>query len=78
MDPDAMGIPDERITTRLDVGVYVGIRREAAAQHRSQGSPFDFFPEATHEEAFDSDFLVRIIPEPTAKGITESDLFAAV
>ena len=76
IDPETMGISDERITTRLDVAAYVGVRREAAAQHRSQGSPFDFFPEAIHEEVFGNDFLVRIHPKPTAKGIIESDLFA--
>jgi LmbE family N-acetylglucosaminyl deacetylase len=77
IDPDKMGIPDERFTTRLNVGPYVAVRREAALMHRSQGSPFDLFPEAMHEEVFGDDYFVLIHPVPVGRTADlESDLFA--
>lgn len=79
IDPDTMGIPDERFTTRLDVAAYVSVRLEAASKHRSQGSPFDLFPEAMHEEVFGNDYFVLVHPAPAepTSGL-ESDLFAGL
>ena len=75
IDPETMGIPDERFTTLIDVGPYVSVRREAASKHRSQGSPFDMFPEAMHEEVFGNDYFVLIHPSRDVATVLEIDLF---
>ncbi len=75
IDPGKMGIPDEQFTTRLDVATYVSVRREAASKHRSQGSPFDLFPEAMHEEVFGNDNFVLVHPSRDGAGDLETDLF---
>jgi len=77
IDPETLGVPDEMFTTQLEVVQYVPVRREAAAQHRSQGSPFDMFPEAMHEDVFSIDHLILVDPPP-APGLSETDLFEGI
>ena len=77
IDPEKMGIPDEEFTTRLDVAEYVSVRREAASKHRTQGSPFDMFPEAMQEEVFGNDYFVLVHPSRDGERTNnlETDLF---
>jgi LmbE family N-acetylglucosaminyl deacetylase len=77
IDPETLGVPDDKFTTQLQVADYVPVRREAAAQHRSQGSPFDMFPESMHEDVFSIDHLILVDPEP-APNLAETDLFEGI
>jgi len=76
-DPETFGVPDDMFTTQLKVAKYVPVRREAASKHRSQGSPFDVFPESMHEDIFSVDHLILIDPTP-APGTAETDLFEGI
>jgi len=74
LDIDAMGVPDERFTTRLDVKDYMHLRKAAAAEHHSEISLFDTFPESMHADVFGTDHLILVAPEPTSTAL-ETDLF---
>ncbi len=79
LDPDSMGVPDEEITTVLDVGRYVDRKRDAARCHRTQiedGDPFEWLPEAVREDLLAREHFVRA--EPPVDGPPDSgerDLF---
>ncbi len=78
MDPEKMGVADERITTRLDTSEYTDTRRKAIAVHRTQYSPLDRMPSPDLEDEFlASDHFIRVDPPVAdgAEGIIESDLF---
>jgi len=45
-----MGVPAARITTRVDVTPYVGVKRAALAAHASQVPPESWFLQAPPEE----------------------------
>ncbi|MBM3926789.1 MAG: GlcNAc-PI de-N-acetylase [SAR202 cluster bacterium] len=62
LDPESMGVADERFTTELDASPYVGLRMKAALEHRSQGSPFDGMPEELTREFLRVDMLIRVFP----------------
>ena len=53
------------------------VRREAASKHRTQGSPFDMFPEAMQEEVFGNDYFVLVHPSQGGERTNnlETDLF---
>jgi N-acetyl-1-D-myo-inositol-2-amino-2-deoxy-alpha-D-glucopyranoside deacetylase len=77
MDESAitMGVPDEDITTTIDVSAYVDAKRAALEAHRTQMGPDQFFmklPRELFAEAFGRETFQRIAgPGPAA----ESDLF---
>ena len=77
IDPDKLGVADELFTIQLSVAKYVPVRCAATAQHRSQGSPFDMFPESMHEDVFSIDHLILVDPKP-APGLAETDLFEGI
>jgi LmbE family N-acetylglucosaminyl deacetylase len=60
-DPEYLGTPDEKITTRIDVRKYLPVKMEALFSHQSQISPDSFFkrmPEEYREEAFGFEHFV--------------------
>lgn len=60
-DPEYLGTPDEKITTRIDVREYLPVKMEALFSHQSQISPDSFFkrmPEEYREEAFGYEHFV--------------------
>jgi LmbE family N-acetylglucosaminyl deacetylase len=78
VDPDAvaeLGVPEERLTTAVDVRPWLTRKRAAMAAHASQISENSFFlgmaPEA-FEGAFGTEWFVRCDAPP---GLTETDLF---
>jgi N-acetyl-1-D-myo-inositol-2-amino-2-deoxy-alpha-D-glucopyranoside deacetylase len=77
--PD-MGIPDEQLTTRVDVSKYVETKRDAFRAHLSQNSPDSFFintPDEVMQQAFGSEFYV--LERGELGGLRpEPDLFAGV
>ncbi len=74
LDPDSMGVPDEEITTVLDVDRYVDRKRQAARCHRTQiegGDPFEWLPEAVRENLLAREHFVRA--EPPVDGPPDSE-----
>jgi N-acetyl-1-D-myo-inositol-2-amino-2-deoxy-alpha-D-glucopyranoside deacetylase len=59
-DPDLLGTPDERITTRVDVRPFLAQKMKAIACHESQFGPQSFIrrlPEEWREEAFGQEYF---------------------
>ena len=88
--PEALGfgVPDEQVTTRVDVRAVQEIRRRAMASHRSQIGPDSFFlnlPQALAVGVFDvEEFVLEDRPAGTApagdaaSAKPEVDLFAGL
>lgn len=72
---DTLGVPEERITTTVDVRPWLARKRAAMAAHASQISDTSFFlsmaPEQ-FEEGFGHEWFIRCDAEP---GLVEDDLF---
>ena len=70
-----LGVPEERITTTVDVRPWLARKRAAMAAHASQISETSFFlsmaPEM-FEGAFGQEWFVRCDARP---GLVETDLF---
>jgi N-acetyl-1-D-myo-inositol-2-amino-2-deoxy-alpha-D-glucopyranoside deacetylase len=78
--PPNMGVPDEQITTVVDVRPYILGKLEAFKAHLSQNGPEAFFlstPSELRERAFGDEHFVLVRGEPGAP-IPEPDLFAGV
>ena len=76
-EPEVMGIPDEKITTVVDVRKYLAQKMEALYCHDSQISPDSFFrriPEEWKTEAFGFEHFICVdgCGKPDRK---EEDLF---
>ena len=81
LDPNEMGVPDESLTTELDISAYAATRREAIEVHQTQYSPLDRMPTLELEADFlNTDFFIRVDPpiEDGESGIIENDLFAGL
>ncbi len=74
IDPNTMGLPDEEITTIVDVSAHIETRMRAIEQHRSQASPFTAFPQELTEQVLRKDHFQRAGPG-RGGGPTETDLF---
>lgn len=78
-DPEVLGTPDEKITTRIDVREYLPVKMEALYCHQSQISPRSFFrrlPDELRGEALGFEHFVCAdgcgrTPRPAG----ETDLF---
>lgn len=77
LDPESMGVADERFTTEMDVSKYVDLRMKAASEHRSQVSPFQRLPEELTGEFLMKDMLIRVFPSWEG-GEREKDVFEGV
>jgi LmbE family N-acetylglucosaminyl deacetylase len=72
---DGLGVPEERITTAVDVRPWIARKRAAMAAHASQISETSFFlsmAPAMFEEGFGREWFIRCDAEP---GLVETDLF---
>lgn len=82
MDPEQMGVPDEQITTVVDVGKYGGRKEQAARCHRTQvqgDDPFSWVPGGLRERFMTTEHLVRAAPAFVGSGGTlEEDLFGDI
>ncbi|MBI2165760.1 MAG: PIG-L family deacetylase [Chloroflexi bacterium] len=77
MDPETLGLPDELITTRLDVSPFVELKINALACHRTQVSPqgpFSQFPREEMLRFLSTEHFHRAQP-PAPQGLQETDLF---
>lgn len=79
-DPSSITVPDELITTRVDVRAYVPQKMESMRVHRSQIKPDDpmlALPDDLAREAWGVETYIRarsLVPTPDA----EDDLFAGI
>ena len=68
---ETMGEPSERITTEVDVGPWVGVKREAMRAHASQITEDSFFlqmPEDVFARVWGQEWFIRVHPEPVGLG----------
>ena len=82
MDPETLGVPDEEITTVVDVGRYSETKVRAARCHRTQtlaDDPFSWAPEPVRSSIVSREYLIRAEP-PFVPGRDhkEDDLFAGL
>ncbi|HEY8744576.1 MAG TPA: PIG-L family deacetylase [Chloroflexota bacterium] len=79
-DPTDFTVPDEQITTRIDVRAFAAQKREALRAHRTQISADHFFltmPEDLRQTAFGTETFARVQSQVTVPG-TEDSLFAGL
>jgi len=78
LDPEfleTLGVPEERITTTVDVRRWLDRKRASMAAHASQISETSFFlamPPQRFESGFGQEWFIRCDAEP---GLVETDLF---
>jgi len=77
LDPESLGVADERFTTEIDVSKYIDLRMKAASEHKLQMSPFQGLPEELTREFLRVDMLIRVFP-PWRGGERERDIFEGV
>lgn len=80
IDELEFGVPDELVTTQVDVRPWLETKREAMAAHRSQIGPESFFlnlPDDVSADVFGYEQYVRIDPGGEI-AVTESDVFDGV
>jgi LmbE family N-acetylglucosaminyl deacetylase len=73
-----IGVPDDLVTTAIDVRAYVSAKLSAVACHRSQMPPDHFLrqmPEALAQRLWAYEFFSREVPRSETK---EADLFAGI
>ena len=78
IDMTKVGAPPDTITTLIDYRDYWVTRRQASAQHSSQGGGTSFsrlLPDWLQKQVFGRDSFVRAYP-PLPNGQRETDLFA--
>ena len=67
-DTEALGTPDEEVTTVLDVGRYVALKKESLERHRTQierDGPFSKLPQDFMDEIMSSEFF-QLVPSEGA------------
>jgi LmbE family N-acetylglucosaminyl deacetylase len=77
---DVLGVPDELVTTRLDVAPYAAQRLAAIRAHATQlpaDHPFHTLPEPDILDLFSTEWFTRAWPRPPAGAPLESDLFGS-
>jgi LmbE family N-acetylglucosaminyl deacetylase len=75
------GVPDWKITTRIDVSEFGSQKRKAFGCHESQLKPGDFrwmTMEGKLMELLATERLVRVFPPPAGSRVIERDLFESL
>ena len=80
MDAETMGVPDEEITTVIDIADYAQQKERAASCHRTQvgADPFGWLPESLRTRFLSAEYLVRVEPPFDRSGGNETDLFDGI
>ena len=74
-DTEALGTPDDEVTTILNVAAHVAIKKESLERHRTQierDGPFSKLPEEFMNEAMSSEFF-QLVP---SQGAATRDILA--
>ncbi|MCL5256508.1 MAG: PIG-L family deacetylase [Chloroflexi bacterium] len=80
-DLEKMGVPDDRLTTVIDIRDYFDQKWEAIWSHRSQlpaTMPFRTVPKEAVKEFFGFEYFQRVFPPPLPGEPLETDLFAGL
>ena len=79
IDMTQVGRPMSELHARLNIFPYWETKKEASAQHQSQGGGGfgGFFPEWVQKRLFNMEYFVRAYP-PAENGNWEKDLFAGI
>ena len=62
-DTEALGTPDDEVTTTLNVGQYVAVKKESLERHRTQiesDGPFTKLPQEFMQEIMSVEFFQRV------------------
>ena len=82
MDPESMGVPDEKITTVMDVGLYSDQKDMAARCHRTQilgDDALSWLPPVVRARFLSTEYLIRAEPSFTlGQDPTENELFGGI
>ena len=81
MDPETIGVPDEDVTTVVDVSGYLDQKERAGLCHRTQiqgDQVFTWIPEAVRDRFLSWEYLVRAEPPFAPVGVMEGDIFEGV
>jgi LmbE family N-acetylglucosaminyl deacetylase len=81
MDLEKMGLPDERITNRIDVSRYVALKRQSLNEHKTQNAPdgpFAIIPEELWKQWRSVESFALVAGEPFPLGADPGDLFAGL
>jgi len=76
---DVLGVPDELVTTRIEVGAFAETRLAAIRAHPTQlpgDHPFGTLPDADLHELFAAEWFIRHWPARVPGPPLEPDLFA--
>ena len=68
-DTEALGTPDGEVTTILNVGKFVALKKESLERHRTQierDGPFSKLPEDYMHEVMSSEFF-QLVPSPDSE-----------
>ena len=74
-DTEALGTPDEEVTTALNVGRYVALKKESLERHQTQierDGPFSNLPQEFMDEIMSSEFF-QLVP---SEGGRSQDILA--
>ena len=77
IDLTKLGYPRDAITTRVNMLSVWDIKRDASAEHASQGgggSRFRFMPQFLQKQFFKTEQFIRIVP-PAPDGLKENSFF---
>lgn len=77
MDPEELGVADERISLHLDTSAHAETWKRAIAAHKSQYSPIDFMPDDLQKGYLGNGYLIRVIPHWNG-GAEERGIFEEV
>jgi mycothiol S-conjugate amidase len=81
IDPETLGMPDELITSRLDVKEWADLKEKSLTMHRTQmnpDSPFNKMPTEILEQLRAVEYYALAAGTPLPSTETQSDLFAGL
>ena len=81
LDPETLGIPDEEISSVVDIVAYAERKDNAARCHRTQvqGDPFGWVPDSLRKRVLSAEYLIRVEPPASGReGPGEDGLFSGI
>lgn len=81
LDPEKLGLPDDRITNRVNVSNYIDLKRRSMAEHKTQlnpNGPFAKMPEDFWGDLRSTEYFALIEGEPLPPNYDPGDLFAGL
>ena len=73
-DPETMGVPDEEVTTAIDVRSFMALKRRAIEFHKTQitlDNPITSLPPELSEEFFATEHFIQGRPAAEGEGVSD-------